>query len=89
MEKVLLSGKLGSLSASESDGVVALTGSLSASLGGGAAAGVVSVSSSNTVQVPLPLLSNLGLDLAAEKLPALASEINALKALLNAEWAKL
>lgn len=86
--KELVSSDLGSVSVSESAGVVSLVGMAKASLGGGAAAGVASIDAKVAINLEVKHLVDLGLDLAAEKFPAVKSLIDAAKAVIDAELAK-
>ena len=88
LSKTLYSGPAGSVSVSESGGVVSLSGSLSSSAGGGEAKGVASVYASVTVSIGAEQVLDMGLDIAAAKYPALAAEIALIKAAANAELAK-
>ncbi len=88
LSKTLYSGPAGSVSVSESGGVVSLSGSLSASAGGGAAKGVVGISGSLSISLGAGQVCDMGLDIAAAKFPALAAEIALVKAALDAELAK-
>lgn len=87
--KVLVSGQHGSVSVSEDGGHVVLSGSVSASVGGGEAKGVVGVSGSLALTLEAKQLIDLGLDLAAAKFPGAASLIEAAKAGIDAELARL
>lgn len=89
MQKDIVKGQYGGLSVSEQGGEVVLAGSLSASLGGGEAAGVVKVGGSLSISVEAKQLIDLGLDLAAAKYPAVASLIAAAKTAIDAELAKV
>lgn len=88
MEKDLVKGQYGGIVLTESAGNVTLSGTLSASLGGGEAQGVVSVSGSIGVTLQASHLIDMGLDLAAAKYPSVASLIAAAKLAIDAELAK-
>jgi hypothetical protein len=88
LSKTLYSGPHGSVSVSESAGVVSLSGSLSAHAGGGAAKDVLGVSASVTLSLGVEQLCDMGLDIAAAKFPAFAAEIGLVKAALDAELSK-
>lgn len=68
--KTLVSGKLGSISVSESAGNLSLSASASGSLGGGDAAGVVSFSASNSVNIPGAMLVQLTFEYIESKSPS-------------------
>lgn len=81
-------GQVGALSVSESAGVVNLNVSVSATLGGGQAAGIASASLSGGVSMSVKQLIDLGADLAAAKFPSLAAVFKEAQALIDAELAQ-
>lgn len=77
-----------SVTVSEAAGVVALTTSVDATLGGGSVAGVLGVKGSISAQVSAQQLIDLGLKLAADKYPAASVVISSVQAVIDAEIAK-
>lgn len=88
-QKVIPMGEYGALTVSESAGAVSLSVSASASAGGGSLAGVASASLSASIQLSAKQLIDLGLDLAAAKFPVAGGLIEAAKAGVDAELAKV
>jgi hypothetical protein len=72
-----------------SGGTASLSANASFSAGGGPVAGFLSLSNQTTIAVKDQVLVDAGLAVAAEKFPALAGEIKALQALVDAELAKI
>ena len=87
--KTLVSSDLGSVCVEESAGVVSLTGSANADLGGGEAAGAVGVKASVALTLSVKQCADLLCGLLAAKIPSLSAEISVLQAAIDAELAKL
>jgi hypothetical protein len=88
MEKVLASGPMGSVVLKEAAGVVSLVLASELALGGGSMEGAMKAKLSGELDLDAKILIDAGLELAAAKFPALAMEIMAAKALIDAEIAK-
>lgn len=88
LSKVLVAGPHGNVEVSEVGGKVMLTGTLSASLGGGGAEGVMGVSGNVSLTLEAKQLIDLGFELAKAKFPGAGALLDAAKGAVDSELAK-
>lgn len=87
--KVIPVGSAGSVSINEQDGVASVKVTLSQSAGGGEIAGFAKASLTAEIDISAQQLIDAGLELAKVKFPSAAALIDAAKAGIDAEMAKV
>jgi len=88
-QKTIVSGQLGSVSISESDGVATVSATAQASLGGGSVAGAATVNATVAVNLSAKQLIDAGFALAEAKFPSVAQYLKMAQDAIDAEIAAL